>query len=85
MAVDLIGQDFSYSKAVTPSDTTDNIHGAMYIMNIGTAGVFTIRQSGSYGNVVHALAQYQSIRCGKNWKGVMSTSLGAGVSLLQFI
>lgn len=75
---------FTYVKAVAPHDTTDNLTGALFIQNIGSAGTFVIRQDGGYGNVTVGLAQYDSMAVGQHWKGVMSTSLGAGVVLVAF-
>lgn len=88
---------FNYGVAVTPSDTTANILNARFLQNIGTAGVFTVRQDVAVGGheaafkaptaaatVVVYLGQGQTIECGASWVGVNTTSLGAGVSLVAY-
>ncbi len=84
MSLVMLGQDFSYAVAVTPHDTTDNLANAIYIQNTGTAGAVPIRQLAAYGNVTVYLAQGQSMRVGRLWEGVMSTGLGAGVTIVKF-
>lgn len=75
---------FTYHKAVTAHDTTDNIKNAILLQNVGTAGAVTIRQGGGYGNVSIYLIQGQVIPVGRYWLGAMSTGLGAGVELRAF-
>jgi hypothetical protein len=73
---------FDHSAAVTPSDSTNNLYGALYIQNTGTAGAVPIRQNGGYANTTHWLNQGQIMNCGVKWAGVMSTGLGAGVTIV---
>lgn len=84
MAVHHIASPFTYALAVTPSDTTDNLAGASFIMNTGTSGTFSVRQDASYGNITVGLNQYDTMAVGSHWKGIRSTSLGAGVTIVKF-
>lgn len=89
------GSSFTYGAAVTPSDTVNNILHAHFLQNIGTSGVFTVRQAITAGTadgvaptaattVVVYLSQGQTIECGSSWTGVNATSLGSGVSLYAY-
>lgn len=73
---------FDHTQAVTPSDTTNNLYGTTYIQNTGTAGAVPIRQDGGYSNVTIWLNQGQVHNRGVKWAGVMSTGLGAGVTIV---
>lgn len=74
--------DISYSKAVTPSDVTDNIAGCRYLHNNGTAGAMVIAQDQGYPDFTLYLTQGQTVPAGRLWKRVNATGLGAGVALV---
>ena len=72
---------YAYAVAVTADATADNIKTAVGLQNTGTAGTVTIRQK-DHADVVIALAQYQTINCGRLWRGVKA--VGAGVTIIGF-
>jgi hypothetical protein len=74
----------TYVKSVTLHDTTDNIKDAVWLQNVGTAGLVMIRQGGGYGNEDIYLTQGQAISVLKYWHGAMLTGTGAGVALRAF-
>ena len=84
MATHHQAQSFDGIKAITPHDSTDNLKGVLFIQNTGTDGAFTIRQTTGYGNVAAYLKQGDSMMVGRAWRGVMVTSLGAGVTIVGF-
>lgn len=72
--------DWSFAKAIVPSDTADNARSALYLHNRGTAGsAVVVFQNGSEEALY--FPQGATLRGGL-WKRVKATGLGAGVSLV---
>ena len=91
----LPGPSAQYGVAITPHATTLNIKDARFLQNVGTAGVFVVRQdvssTGAVGKAPTAattvtvyLGQGQTIECAASWVGVNAIGMTAGVSLVGY-
>lgn len=86
------GFSYNYCKAITLSDTVSNLLGCRYLMNTGTSGAVTIRQTAGPSTpnptTITAVPLYflqgMPIECGAYFIGANSTSAGAGVTLVGF-
>ncbi len=72
--------DWSFAKAITPNDNTDNVKNVLYLHNSGLAGDVPILFENGV-EVILYFRQGEFVRGGK-WKRVKSTGLGAGVEIV---
>lgn len=73
---------FTWSNDLALSDTVENLVGAEYLHNYGTGGVIKIRQRIKGSTTARAvstfyLAQGDTIKIGRDWVAVNSTSTTA--------
>ena len=72
--------DWSFAKAIVPSDTTDNTTNAAYLHNRGAGGLVPIVFANGTETALY-FPQGATLRGGR-WKRVKATGLGPGVEIV---
>ena len=80
--MEILAPDWTYAKAVAPSDTADNVSNALYLHNAGTSGLATVRFAN--GAEVSLFFPQGVTQRGGRWTRVKAAGLGPGVQLVAF-